>query len=217
MKSLERIKTKWKLRKDKNKMETEEKVVIPFRDWGLAAENVAWNGPSEVRKSDIETLRKISTWFKSPGDTKDDFKLPHHRSNDLKLVLRGLQAAGAAVQGARGGVNIPSSDMPGVRAHLGRHFRQFNRTPPWEKAIGVEFDNVTMKLSNSELEHASDEHVALLKRQEELKEDILKDLGITEKDFDEMFKQDMEEGGEEKNTDGKSVDKRIRMANPLMI
>jgi hypothetical protein len=34
--------------------------------------------------------------------------------------------------GARGGVDIPASDMPGVKSHLGKHYAQFEKTPPWE-------------------------------------------------------------------------------------
>lgn len=172
-----------------NKGLPENKTVIPFKDYGLASEDTVWNGPKEVAASDVDTLRKIATWFKSPGDTKDDFKLPHHRQSDLKLVLRGLQAAGAAVQGARGGVDIPASDMPRVRAHLGRHFKQFNKTPPWEKSIGIEFDSIAKKLNHKEYvldgdKYGEPEHIKMIERKEELEELILKDLEI---DPDEKY------------------------------
>lgn len=71
------------------------------------------------------------------GENREAFgayKLGHHDVIDgrLTLIWNGLRAAGAAVQGARGGVDIPSADMDGVRAHLAGHYRQLDRTPPWE-------------------------------------------------------------------------------------
>lgn len=62
------------------------------------------------------------------------YKLPHHDIRDGKFVTvrGGVIAAGDAVQGSRGGVKIPEPDIAAVRAHLAKHYRQFNITPPWE-------------------------------------------------------------------------------------
>ncbi|HWL89377.1 MAG TPA: phage protease [Polyangiaceae bacterium] len=74
-------------------------------------------------------------WFdESKRDAFSSYKLPHHdvRSGRLVTSRDGVLAAGAAVMGARGGVNLPPSELEAVRAHLARHYRQFDMSPPWE-------------------------------------------------------------------------------------
>jgi hypothetical protein len=86
-------------------------------DWGKYREGFAWYDPENA-------------------DSFQGYKLPHHDvSHDgrLVVVLRGVQAAGAAVQGSRGGVDIPNADVDSVKAHLARHYREYDRTPPWEQ------------------------------------------------------------------------------------
>ncbi|PZN25900.1 MAG: hypothetical protein DIU71_19115, partial [Proteobacteria bacterium] len=51
----------------------------------------------------------------------------------LRAVPRAIFAAAAAVQGARGGVDIPADEMPAVRRHLARYYRKMGETPPWEQ------------------------------------------------------------------------------------
>lgn len=74
------------------------------------------------------------------GDKLGDFSLPHHRVIDGALVtsLKGTEAAGAAMQGARGGVDIPESDRAAVREHLAKHYHQFDRRAPWEEEAPTE-------------------------------------------------------------------------------
>lgn len=68
------------------------------------------------------------------GDTLGSLSLPHHDVRDGKLVTSraGVLAAGNALQGARGGVDAAEADQAGGRAHLGKHYREFDLTPPWE-------------------------------------------------------------------------------------
>jgi len=63
------------------------------------------------------------------------YKLLHHdvMGGRLVTVRGGVIAAGNAIQGARGGVNIPPSDLPAVKAHLAEHYKEFGLAPPWEK------------------------------------------------------------------------------------
>jgi len=64
--------------------------------------------------------------------TLRSYKLPHHEVIDGKLMVvwRGVAAAMAALFGARGGVDIPDRDRPGVYRHLAVHYRQFGKEPP---------------------------------------------------------------------------------------
>ena len=50
----------------------------------------------------------------------------------IVAVPRAVMAAGGIMQGARGGVDIPKSDVDRVKSHLARYYRKMDRTPPWE-------------------------------------------------------------------------------------
>lgn len=67
----------------------------------------------------------------------DGYKLLHHTvspdGKSLVTVRGGVIASGNAIQGARGGLKIPPSDLPAVKAHLAEHYKEFGLAPPWEK------------------------------------------------------------------------------------
>lgn len=67
-------------------------------------------------------------WYDSTNaEDFGSYKLPHHDIVNGKIVTnhRGTSAALAAVNGARGGVSIPTADLAAVRAHLEKHLAQF--------------------------------------------------------------------------------------------
>jgi len=100
-----------------------------------ADEDAAWDAGAEVKKADgAKALKRMHTWFNSEmeADEKTAYKLPHHQA-DGTLVWRGVSAAGNVMMGARGGVDIPEADKGGVKAHLARHYGEFDKQPPWEK------------------------------------------------------------------------------------
>lgn len=111
----------------------ELKGVIPYADHGIADEGEAWDGPAEIAAAgdDIEKLKAMCAWFDSENaDLKSAYKLPHHEADDLKAVWAGVVAAMAALAGARGGVDIPDADVPGVYGHLAKHYAAFGQEPP---------------------------------------------------------------------------------------
>lgn len=115
-----------------------EKSAVPFKDRGIVEDTgTAWSGPKEVSATDdVKTLKKMSTWYdREDADVKSSYKLPHHRSDDLKAVFRGVASAMAALLGARGGVDIPDGDRRGVYNHLAKHYRQFDKEPPEFKDV----------------------------------------------------------------------------------
>ena len=63
-----------------------------------------------------------------PPEKYGDLKFPHHRPSDGKVVWRGVANAAARLEQS----NIPQADMNKVKNHLGRHYEQFDRIPPWE-------------------------------------------------------------------------------------
>jgi hypothetical protein len=112
------------------------KGAVPYADHGNAVPDTAWDGPAEVKAcgDDLDKLKAICAWFNSENaDKKSAYKLPHHEANGLKAVWKGVSAAGAAISGARGGVDIPEGDLAAVKAHLAKHYKAFGKTPPWEK------------------------------------------------------------------------------------
>jgi hypothetical protein len=116
------------------------KGVIAYKKTGKAPDDVAWSGPSEVSAASVDDLKVMCTWFDDANpEIKTSYKLPHHTQAGKLLVKAGLIGCGNAIQGARGGVDIPDSDMAGVKSHLAKHYAEFDMTPPWEpKAAGYE-------------------------------------------------------------------------------
>lgn len=62
-------------------------------------------------------------------DKFGDMKLPHHRADDGYVVWRGVVAA----SGRLNQTQFPSEDMGAVKRHLAKHFKEFDRTAPWER------------------------------------------------------------------------------------
>jgi HK97 family phage prohead protease len=122
---------------DKEIEDVEIKGVISYKDLGMADEGTSWDGAGNA---DVDVLKEICTWYDSEKpDVKSSYKLPHHDPSSKKAVWRGVAAAMAACNGARGGVDIPSGDMAGVKAHLEKHYKQFGKEVP------KDFDDAVLK------------------------------------------------------------------------
>jgi len=104
----------------------------PDRPWDgdSAKQRVrAWAG-GEKENIDWDKYAKAFAYF--DGEDREDFgayKLPHHDiiSGTLKVVLRGVQSANGVMQGAMGGVDLPSDQRSKVQAHLDYHLKQFGK------------------------------------------------------------------------------------------
>lgn len=107
------------------------------------AKDTSWDASREIRNAEVSDLLVMSTWRQDkPRDelTKSDFKLPHHVASGQHAVnFRGTTAAIAALNGARGGVDIPDNDRRPVWNHLARHIRSdFDEEPPELRWADVE-------------------------------------------------------------------------------
>jgi hypothetical protein len=94
----------------------------------------SWAGGEDISWA---KYRRAFAWYDSANpEVFGSYKLPHHDVVDGSLVTHrsGVIAAGNAMQGGRGGVDIPDSDRSGVRSHLARHYKQFDMQPPWERS-----------------------------------------------------------------------------------
>jgi hypothetical protein len=120
-------------------------TVSAFSDLPLADRDRAWDGSAaekRVRKwagaqeTPNPEYRKAHVWY--DGDRKDKFtacKLLIADVVDGKLVAvpRGVMAAGAILQGSRGGIDLPASDIDRVKSHLAKYYAKMGDAPPWER------------------------------------------------------------------------------------
>lgn len=116
------------------------KAALPAHTTATAPEDEAWDAAAVLREvSGARQLRLVHAWVDPDGDpeAKGSYKLPHHRP-DGQVVWRGVSASGAALMGSRGGVDIPEADVAGTKAHLARHYAQFEQTPPWAESASLE-------------------------------------------------------------------------------
>lgn len=109
-----------------------------------APEDEEWDGAAEVAAASVDDLKVMCAWVDSENpDVKNSYKLPHHKAaGEHAVVWRAVAAAGAALMGGRGGVDIPEGDVAGVKAHLAKHYQEFDKTPPWESEEGKAFEAI---------------------------------------------------------------------------
>ena len=104
--------------------------VTSFQDLPLADRDREWDGAAAEKrvrawaKAEEEPnarYRDAHVWYDS--DAKDNFTgykllIADVVDGQLKAVPRGVMAAGAVMQGSRGGVDLPKGDIDRVRSHL---------------------------------------------------------------------------------------------------
>ena len=102
------------------------------------------DGSGDKDKIQWNRYKLAFAWYNSAVlDNFGSYKLPHHDIYQGRFVVvwRGVAAAYAAVMGARGGVNIPAKDKPGVLAHLKAHYKQFDKPWPAEERTLYEYES----------------------------------------------------------------------------
>jgi hypothetical protein len=119
--------------------------VTAFQDLPLADRDRKWDGDAaekRVRKwagaedGPNEKYRDAHVWYDS--DKKDNFTaykllIADVIDGDLKAVPRGVMAAGAIMDGARGGIDVPASDVDRIKSHLAKYYKKMGEKPPWER------------------------------------------------------------------------------------
>jgi hypothetical protein len=117
--------------------EPETKGAVPYKDEGIVEDReVAWDAAAEQAAcwdaGDLPRYQRMHTWYDSAApDLKGSYKLPHHQNDGMKAVWRGVTAAAAVLQGGRGGADIPEADQDAVKAHIARHYQQWDEVAPW--------------------------------------------------------------------------------------
>jgi hypothetical protein len=119
--------------------------VTAFQDLPLADRDRQWDGDAaekRVRKwadaqdEPNQKYRDAHVWYDS--DNKENFTaykllIADVIDGQLKAVPRGVMAAGGIMNGARGGVDLPKSDIDRVKSHLEKYYKKMHDTPPWER------------------------------------------------------------------------------------
>jgi len=119
--------------------------VTAFQNLPLADRDREWDGDeaeSRVRKwagaedGPNERYRDAHVWY--DNEKKENFgayKLLIADVIDEKLhaVPRGVMAAGAVMQGSRGGIELPSRDVDRVKSHLAKYYAKMGDAAPWER------------------------------------------------------------------------------------
>ena len=121
-------------------------MTVPrFQDLPLADRDREWDGDAaddRVRRwagaedEPNANYRDAHVWY--DADAPENFKsyklLIADVVNDrLKAAPRGIMAAAAVMQGSRGGVDLPKSDIPRVKSHLARYYQKMGEEPPWDR------------------------------------------------------------------------------------
>jgi hypothetical protein len=119
-------------------------AVTAFQDLALADRDRHWDGAAAEKRvrqwasaddEPNEEYRDAHVWY--DADKKDNFTaykllIADVVNGRLVAVPRAVMAAGGIMQGAHGGINIPSGDVERVKSHLAKYYKKMDDTPPWD-------------------------------------------------------------------------------------
>ena len=119
--------------------------VTSFQDLPLGERDQKWDGAAAEKRvrewagaedGPNERYRSAHVWYDS--DAKDNFTgykllIADVVDGTLTAMPRGVMAAGAIMQGSRGGIDLPEKDIDRVKSHLAKYYRKLDETPPWER------------------------------------------------------------------------------------
>jgi hypothetical protein len=120
-------------------------TVVSFQDLPLGNRNRRWDGTAaekRVRKwsgaqdEPNQKYRRAHVWY--DRDAKDNFTgykllIADVVGGELTAMPRAIMAAGAVMQGSRGGIDLPEQDISRVQSHLAKYYRKLGETPPWQR------------------------------------------------------------------------------------
>jgi hypothetical protein len=118
-------------------------AVVAFQDLPLADREREWDSSAaekrvrrwaKAQEGPNERYRSAFAWY--DADKKDNFgsyKLPIADvvGGKLSAIPRAVIAAAAVMQGSRGGMDLPASDVDRVKSHLASYYKKMDDVPPW--------------------------------------------------------------------------------------
>ena len=83
-----------------------------------------------------QKYRDAHIWYDAKMDNFTAYKLLFADviDGDLKAVPRGVMIAGAIMDGARGGIDLPKDDIDRVRSRLAKYYKKMDEAPPSERS-----------------------------------------------------------------------------------
>jgi hypothetical protein len=120
-------------------------AVTSFHDYPLASRDREWDGAAAEKRvrawagaEDEPNVkyRDAHVWYDS--GSKQNFTAYKLLITDVVngrevAVPRAIMAAGNVMQGSRGGVDLPESDITRVRNHLAKYYKKMGEKAPWER------------------------------------------------------------------------------------
>jgi hypothetical protein len=120
-------------------------AVTSFQNLPLADRDRPWDGDAadkrvrewaDATEEPDARYRDAHVWY--DADNKDEFGAYKLLIADvidgrLMAVPRAVMAAGNVMQGARGGVKLPKSDIDRVKSHLAKYYDKMGDTAPWDR------------------------------------------------------------------------------------
>lgn len=131
--------TKWKKREEGTSEAMTKEAAIPAHETPTADD--AWDGPAAVAAipddAGEDELKAMFAWVDDSGDpeAKASYSFPHH-DPDGAANLKACSAIIAALNGGRGGADIPTEDRKGVWEHAAKHLEDggAEEVPPLSEA-----------------------------------------------------------------------------------
>ncbi len=143
----------------------ELRKAMPVHHTDIADE--AWDAGAMLKRMGdnpgTRALRLMHAWVDPEGDpeAKSSYKLPHHMADADGNVgaanLRACVAAMAALNGARGGVNIPEEDRQAVHRHIAAHMMDGDMQPPELKSSRGKVEHRAFPLAGVEIRMSENE------------------------------------------------------------
>ena len=133
---------------------TQVKAVVPFQDLPIAKNSdgtpstMKWDGSEALKRilkftaddggQNFDEFKKAFFWFNSEHPNLiGSYKLPFADivNNKMIAIPRGIFAVAGALRGARGGLNIPDSDMKRVESNVSKYYDKMNLSDPFSKTF----------------------------------------------------------------------------------
>jgi hypothetical protein len=120
-------------------------AVTTFHDFPLASRDRAWDGAAAEKRvrawagaqqEPNGKYRDAHIWY--DASSKQNFTAYKLLITDIVddrqvAVPRAIIAAGNIMQGSRGGIDLPESDITRVKNHLAKYYKAMGETAPWER------------------------------------------------------------------------------------
>jgi hypothetical protein len=88
-------------------------AVTTFHDFPLASRDREWDGAAAEKR--------VRAWA--------DAERPRPPGRRAPAIM----AAGNIMQGSRGGIDLPESDITRVKSHLAKYYKKMGETASWER------------------------------------------------------------------------------------